>query len=195
MLKFYTNRELAGRLGINLAKWKRWSRAFLPPDPLGGLQSGFARQYHPDQAFTVCLGGLLVADLKFSMPDAQKILDDLGGWFRENGYCFHARANAAHPYPAQMPAKRHVLVMAPDRDGGYDYVIREMISRTAVRHEDAAAVEERFKETVIRSSVTVFQTVPATGARLIHISTFLENFVRILDIDPSHYRALCGLNI
>ena len=68
MIKFFTNRELSDKLGIKLAKWKRWSREFLPPDPLGGMQSGYARQYNPDQAFTVFLGGHLVADLKFSIP-------------------------------------------------------------------------------------------------------------------------------
>ncbi|MBW2491912.1 MAG: hypothetical protein JRE65_12275, partial [Deltaproteobacteria bacterium] len=53
MIKFFTNRELSDSLDIKLTKWKRWSREFLPPDPLGGMQSGYARQYHPDQAFTV----------------------------------------------------------------------------------------------------------------------------------------------
>ena len=57
MINYYTNRELSSLLNINLAKWKRWSREFLPPDPLGGKQSGYARQYHADQAFTLFLGG------------------------------------------------------------------------------------------------------------------------------------------
>ena len=60
MVKLYTNRELSEKLGINLAKWKRWSREFLPPDPLGGMQSGFARQYYFSDVFTVRLGGHLV---------------------------------------------------------------------------------------------------------------------------------------
>ena len=51
MIKFYTNKELSRTFSINLAKWKRWSREFLPPDPLGGLQSGYARQYNLDEAF------------------------------------------------------------------------------------------------------------------------------------------------
>ena len=51
MIKFYTNRELSEKLSIGLSKWKRWSREFLPPDPLGGLQSGYARQYTQDPEF------------------------------------------------------------------------------------------------------------------------------------------------
>ena len=80
MLKYYTNKTLSSSLGTNLAKWKRWSREFLPPDPLGGMQSGYARQYTPDEAFTVYLGGHLVADLHFTIPAARQILGDLAEW-------------------------------------------------------------------------------------------------------------------
>ena len=77
MIKYYTNRELAEFLNLNLAKWKRWSREFLPPDPLGGMQSGYARQYNRNDAFTVFVGGYLVKDLNFSIPEAKQILSDL----------------------------------------------------------------------------------------------------------------------
>lgn len=80
MIKFYLNRELSQRLDINLSRWKRWSREFLPPDPLGGLQSGYARQFNLQEAFRVFLGGYLVSVLKFSIPDAKMILKDLKDW-------------------------------------------------------------------------------------------------------------------
>ena len=82
MIKFYINRELSAKLAIRLSKWKRWSREFLPPDPLGGLQSGYARQYTIDQAFIVFLGGHLVADLHFSIPESRQIVEDLGPWIK-----------------------------------------------------------------------------------------------------------------
>jgi len=82
MIKFYTNRNLSEKLGIKLSKWKRWSRDFLPPDPLGGLQSGYARQYTFDQAFVVYLGGHLVAGLHFSIPETKQIIEELGPWIK-----------------------------------------------------------------------------------------------------------------
>jgi len=88
MIKFYLNRELSERLGIRLSKWKRWSREFLPPDPLGGLQSGYARQYTIDQAFTVFLGGYLVAELHFSIPEAKQIVQELGPWINSHKTAF-----------------------------------------------------------------------------------------------------------
>ena len=77
MIRFFSNRELSAKLGIKLSRWKRWSREFLPPDPLGGRQSGLARQYTVAEAFTVFLGGHLVADLNFAVPEARRILSDL----------------------------------------------------------------------------------------------------------------------
>lgn len=88
MIKFYSNRELSERLAIRLSKWKRWSREFLPPDPLGGIQSGYARQYAIDQAFTVFLGGYLVAELHFSIPEAKQIVQELGIWINSHKTAF-----------------------------------------------------------------------------------------------------------
>lgn len=88
MIKFYSNRELSERLATKLSKWKRWSREFLPPDPLGGMQSGYARQYAIDQAFTVFLGGYLVAELHFSIPEAKQIVQELGPWIKSHKTAF-----------------------------------------------------------------------------------------------------------
>jgi hypothetical protein len=73
-------------LGINHARWKRWTREFLAPDPLGGLQSGYARQFSMREAFLVALGGHLVGFLKFSIHQARTILADLEPWLEQNGY-------------------------------------------------------------------------------------------------------------
>ena len=85
MLRFFTNRDLADKLEINLQRWKRWSREFLPPDPLGGLQSGLARQYTAREAFVVFLAGHLVAELNFPIPAARQILSDLPPFLNELG--------------------------------------------------------------------------------------------------------------
>ena len=44
------------------------------------MQSGYARQYAIDQAFTVFLGGYLVAELHFSIPEAKQIVQELDPW-------------------------------------------------------------------------------------------------------------------
>jgi hypothetical protein len=86
MVIYYNNREISISLKINLSRWKRWSREFLPPDPLGGLQSGYARQYSMREAFQVALGGHLVGFMKFSVHQARTILTDLEPWLEKNGF-------------------------------------------------------------------------------------------------------------
>ena len=94
MIIFYTNQELSRRFNLKLSRWKRWSREFLLPDPLGGLQSGYARQYNIDQAFTVYLGGYLVAELKFTIPEARLILKDLHHWLVEKRFYLNYSGHA-----------------------------------------------------------------------------------------------------
>jgi hypothetical protein len=84
-VKGLTSRQLAKIFGYNLARWKRWSREFLPPDPRAGLQDGFTREFSLDEAWTVFVGGHLVATLKFTIPQAKIILSDIRPWMRANG--------------------------------------------------------------------------------------------------------------
>jgi hypothetical protein len=69
-----SNRELSRRLNVDLAKWKRWSRTFLLPDPRAGMQRGVTREYTIEDAFTVHLGGYLLGTLKLSAVESRKII-------------------------------------------------------------------------------------------------------------------------
>ena len=86
MIHYYTNREISKLLEINLAKWKRWSRSFLPPDPLGGLQSGYARQYSFKDLLKVYLGGHLLSHLKLSVVESRQVIADLSPWLKKKGF-------------------------------------------------------------------------------------------------------------
>ena len=77
MLSFYDSRTAAKKLNIPLARFKRWARDFLPPDNLGGYQSGYARQYNLNEAFIVYFGGFLVHDAKLSIPQAKTVVSCL----------------------------------------------------------------------------------------------------------------------
>lgn len=79
------NRELSDKLVINFAKWKRWSREFLPPDIVTSLGKGYRREYKVNEAFMVYLGGYLVGTLGYAIPEARKILAALSPWLQEKG--------------------------------------------------------------------------------------------------------------
>jgi hypothetical protein len=78
-------RQISSFLGVKLSTWKRWSREFLPPDPKARMRSGQTRLFSPNQAFEVFLGAHLVSFLKFSIPEARKIIGGLRQWLRTNG--------------------------------------------------------------------------------------------------------------
>ncbi|MDY6793054.1 MAG: hypothetical protein SWH54_17450 [Thermodesulfobacteriota bacterium] len=151
MIKFYTNRELSQKLNINLARFKRWSREFLPPDPLGGMQSGYARQYSIDNAFTIYLGGHLVGELKYTIPQANKILEDLKKWLRENDFYINTENPGKTGNKARALVKEYIIFILQENDlatgsGKFSYRIRGIISNLTANNNEYGVREERYIE-------------------------------------------------
>jgi len=198
MIKFFTNREVSNRLDINLSKWKRWSREFLPPDPLGGMQSGFARQYSPDGAFTVYFGGHLVADLKFTIPEAKQIVKDLHSWFAEKGFYFDARSNATVNTGVGQLIKKYIIFIErekdPDNTISFIYTMRGIISNEPVNYEGFEIMKELYMETTIGLQTKKMSAVDMNIVKTVNITDALNNFVVRLNLNRSRYPALSSIN-
>jgi hypothetical protein len=194
MIKFFTNREVSKRLDINLSKWKRWSREFLPPDPLGGMQSGFARQYSPDGAFTVYLGGHLVADLKFTIPEAKQIVTDLHEWFAEKGFYFDARNNATVNQGVDPEIQKYIIFIEREKDPGHAirflYTIRGIISNEPDHYNGFEIMKERYVETSIGLPPKKMSTIDMNIVKVLNITDVLNRFVVRLNLNRSRYSAL-----
>lgn len=198
MIKFFTNREVSNRLDINLSKWKRWSREFLPPDPLGGMQSGFARQYSPDGAFTVYFGGHLVADLKFTIPEAKQIVKDLHSWFAEKGFYFDARSNATVNTGVGQLVKKYIIFIErgkdPDNTISFIYTIRGIISDEPVNYKGFEIMKELYMEKTIGLQTKKMSAVDMNIVKTLNITDVLNNFVVRLNLNRSRYPALSSTN-
>ncbi|MFC1811819.1 hypothetical protein ACFL03_03950 [Thermodesulfobacteriota bacterium] len=195
MIKFYTNRELSQKLEINLAKWKRWSREFLPPDPLGGLQSGYARQFNPNEAFAVYLGGHLVADLKFTIPEAKTILQDLKGWLVARGFQFDTKGNSEPKEGVESLVKRYRIFIiryqgAPENEKDLCYNIRGLISNRSVEHMGFQVMEERYFETSIGRQTVDIESMSTDSVKVLNINGVLERFIDKLQQGRENYQAL-----
>lgn len=181
MIKFYTNRELSQIFSTNLAKWKRWSREFLPPDPLGGLQSGYARQYNIDEAFTVFLGGHLVGDLKFTIPESRQILYDLKQWLLDHEFYFDFSGKANSRNESAQPVQYYqIAVMCtniPDvANSRLVYRVKATITSEPVNYNGVTMHQERYVE----SSIGVQMHEPelyAKSCRIINISLLRKSFL------------------
>ena len=97
----YTNRDLEARTPYTHKQIKRWAVAFLSSERSPGQHSGVERTYSLDDAFTLLLGGALVAFHGFTLEDAKSLLPEI----------LHA-LRAAHSMPsqgAQENRRGHVL--------------------------------------------------------------------------------------
>lgn len=194
MIKFFTNRELSDRLGIKLSKWKRWSREFLPPDPLGGMQSGYARQYHPDQAFTVFWGGHLVADLKFSIPEANQIVQDLNKWLSEKGFFFDTRGYSGFDKGLDTLIKKYIIFIRREKGSEkrfqFIYTARGVISNEPVQHKGFEIMKKLYVETSVNQGSEKPPAMDMNVVKTLYISGILADFVDVMGLDRTRYAVL-----
>jgi len=182
MIKFHTNKKISQLFSINLAKWKRWSREFLPPDPLGGLQSGYARQYNLDEAFTVYLGGHLVGGLKFTIPEAKQILDDLHQWLVDHDFYFDFSGTANPKNQSAQPVQNYRIAIISTNIPtgnlpGLSYRTKAIVSSDLVDFGGVPMQQERFVESWV--SVPDHEAAPSQVAsyRVLNISVLRRAFL------------------
>ena len=184
MIKFLTNKELSLIFNINLAKWKRWSREFLPPDLLGGLQSGYARQYNLDEAFTVFLGGHLVGNLKFTIPEARQILHELHQWLVDHDFYFDFSGNANPRNKSVHPVQNYRIAIISTKitEGnlpGLRYLAKAIMASEPVDFNGVPMQQERYYESWVTSDDAPGR-LNAESYRVLNISilrrTFLDYF-------------------
>ena len=194
MIKFFTNRELSKQLGINLAKWKRWSREFLPPDPLGGMQSGYARQYHPDQAFTVFLGGHLVSDLKFSIPEARQMMEDLKPWLSDKGFFFAPKGYTISQKGIDVLIQRYVIYIRREKgtENRFKFIFtaRGIISNETVVHKGFEVIKKLYVETSVPQGAEKSSKMDMNVVKTLYITGILTDFIDGMGLDRTRYPAL-----
>lgn len=195
MIRYFLGRELSDRLGVPLARWKRWAREFLPPDPLGGLQSGYARHYSIDQAFTVYLAGHLVSRSKFSIPEARKILSDLEPWFAAEGYrTGTAEDNSGGKGDLSAVREHLILIDCPPFDSGqlpgFAYTIRAITDRRQYTQQGRQIEEEHFLTVRLGSQQSHAGQQEALEQRMVCITRILGVFAGCLELDSHLFAAL-----
>lgn len=188
MINFHTNKELSQILGIKLAKWKRWSREFLAPDPLGGLQSGYARQYNINEAFTVFLGGHLVGYLKFTIPEARQILKDLHQWLVDHEFYFNFSGNAAPGNKARHAVQNYrIAILSTDIPAGnlsgLRYRVKATISSDSIDANGAPMQQERYIESWVGAPDSPGVQLYAESYRVLNISVLRRTFLGFLQPD------------
>ncbi|MCG6894548.1 MAG: MerR family transcriptional regulator [Desulfobacteraceae bacterium] len=194
MIRYYTNRQLSESFGVNLAKWKRWSREFLAPDPLGGLQSGYARQYSPDDAFQLFLAGYLVSSAGFTIPDTRQVLQDLRPLMEASGFRFDPagldRSDSKNP-TAEAAVDIRVWIQSGNASRMH-YRIQTIERRTRLgRKGGSERLEERWSEELLPDRPYWSRSqLAGYGARLLPLGAMLWEFVDLLGLPPACFSFL-----
>lgn len=182
MLKFYLNRELAERLQIPLSRWKRWSREFLPPDPLGGLRSGYARQYSLRDAFRVYVAGYLVSGVGYSIPEARRILRDLDKCLHRNVVApYEAAVDAGGAKPSEVRRIDLLIVPVEGHHGpAFSYRLRTMTERKALTAKEPVHWQERFVEQILKPAAPKPSGCFPVCSRTVALTTLADHFFACL---------------
>jgi hypothetical protein len=173
---YYKSNYLSEKLGIKLAKWKRWSREFLDPDPLGGLQSGVARQFNLREAFQVYLGGYLVSELKFTIPEALKIVAELSPWLKANGFFSIAQLRQA----GQSAIPGHLIFIYPMPDQQFAYAVRTLLAVSNAGDASGPA-NETFAVSWLGSNVDPLTAGICTSADVVAITALFTGFCQRIE--------------
>ena len=115
---------------------------------MGGLQSGYARQYVFHDMMRVYLGGHLVSHLKLSLVEAARVLDDLSPWLKKNGY-LSASAPLIPAEPGPCPAvvdHRIYFSPMPNRNGIAGPLFRYLIQSSVERRIEQTHPDQRVVE-------------------------------------------------
>jgi len=188
MIKFYTNKKISQLFSLNIAKWKRWSREFLAPDPLGGLQSGYARQYNLDEVFTVYLGGHLVGDLKFTIPEAKQILHELHQWLVDHDFYFDFSGTATPKNQSVQPVQSYRIAIIsmnipPGNLPGLRYRSKAIFSSDSFDSNGVPMQLERFVESWVSAPDNEAAPSHVESYPVLNISVLRQTFLGYFDSD------------
>lgn len=181
MIKLLNNRDLAESLGINLARWKRWSREFLAPDPLAGKQAGYARQYYLNDAFTVFLGGCFVAELGFSIPDARMILADIDHWLNEKGCRGDARGKTKTMTGLDEKVQNHTVNIICQGGEIIGYRLVGTIADEAGDLDGYGVRKSIYTQETIRKKESNPSRAGFETEKTVHLTSLLQSFLNRID--------------
>jgi hypothetical protein len=166
---YFKSRYLSECLGIGLAKWKRWVREFLPPDPLSGMQSGYARNLNLKDAFHVYLAGYLVSNMRFSIAQVRQIMSDMEPSLKQQGF------QAFHETQMPDPTISFWILIYQSRESGFGYI--EVLCNGGSAPEktaDASQIQRTYPDHPIADLFTHHHFV---DARIISISGIYKQFI------------------
>jgi hypothetical protein len=163
------NKEISEKFEIPLTKVRRYSKKFLPADPVAIQHSGKAREHSINDAFKIYLAEHLIVDMGFLTEQAQNIMHELGPWLEHNGFF---PENAPGVVPVQEPTLIHII--RAGTPSGFFYKSVKLIHQKALEQDTIHRYERNYIEEDIMERP---QVIDGINIHVLNISRLLEDFI------------------
>ena len=135
------SKDLAEAFGIGIPTWKRWAKEFLGPGP-GKHKRGQARQYTPEDALKIYLGGLLVSDHGLAVHEARRALRTLWPWIKAQGYLKKVTEGRFEHEPSEI--KTWDILIQRKKDGKVQLLAKAILDSTSEKRGNRIITHETF---------------------------------------------------
>jgi len=132
-----TNTIMAEKLDIPLTKIRRWTKEFLPPDPMATRRSGYTRNFSDNDGFMVYVSGYLVSNLDFSFASARDIMKELSSWIYKIGLLPDIPSSAKKSGIDRKIQDYEVSFFPLEKNVGWSYYIIGVAKETLSELKDA----------------------------------------------------------
>ena len=81
-----TNKKLSESLDLPIARVRRWTKEFLPPDLVATRRSGYSRKFSLNEGFFIYWGGTMVQQYNITYDIVRKMINVIRPWALCNGH-------------------------------------------------------------------------------------------------------------
>jgi hypothetical protein len=134
----------------------------------------------------VFLGGYLVGDLKFTIPEARQIMHDLQSWLVNRGFYYNFSGTSPSENRTKFIIQHYQIAiyrttMGDNRDSAFFYLTKGLIAQESIEFNAAPVRQERFIESSINPAKRESPVNAAASHRVLNISNLRRRFLRSLE--------------
>jgi hypothetical protein len=132
--------------------------------------------------------------LKFSIPEARQIIQDLNKWLSEKGFFFDLRRHLVSDKGIDVLIKKYIIFIrrekGSDRRFKFIYTVRGIISNEPVQHKGFEMMKKLYVETSVNQGHEKPSEMDMNVVKTLYITGILTDFVDVMGLDRTRYPVL-----
>ena len=135
-----------------------------------------------------------MADLKFSIPEANQIIQDLNKWLSEKGFFFDPGGHSVFDNGLDALIKKYIIFIrrekGPDKRFQFIYTARGVISNEPVQYKGFEIMKKLYVETSVNQGPEKPSEMDMNVVKTLYITGILTDFVDVIGLDRTKYAVL-----